>query len=143
MRPIEIFVADPPLPEHRKTITRLLDAYNDTRSGLHDPIVPLAVLLRAEGSDIIVGGLWGVSYWGWLIVEQLFVPETHRAQGIGTALLQRAEASAKSRGCIGVWLLSFSFQTPDFYRNHGYQSFGQLEQYPPGHQCTYFMTRLT
>src|SRR5208282_5533517 len=103
-----------PLPEHRQAIAGLLDAYNDERSGIPDPVAPLALLLRNPGSDAIIGGLWGVSYWRWLFVDLLFVPEAHRGQGLGTALLQQAEDKARERGCIGVWLLSFSFQAPQF-----------------------------
>jgi GNAT superfamily N-acetyltransferase len=140
---LEIVAPHHPLPEHRELITRLLDVYNDERTGIPDPIAPLALLLREPGGELILGGLWGVSYWRWLFVEQLFVPETHRGQGLGTSLLQQAEAKARERDCIGIWLLSFSFQAPDFYRRHGYQSFGSIEAYPPGHTCTYFAKRLS
>lgn len=130
------------LPEHREAIARLLDAYNDVRSGIPDPIAPLALLLREPGSELIVGGLWGVSYWRWMFVDQLFVPEAHRGQGLGTALLKQAETKARERRCIGVWLLSFSFQAPQFYLRQGYKPFGNIEDYPPGHSCTYFVKRL-
>jgi GNAT superfamily N-acetyltransferase len=138
----DIVAPDTPLPEHRQAIAGLLDAYNDERSGIPDPVAPLALLLRNPGSDAIIGGLWGVSYWRWLFVDLLFVPEAHRGQGPGTALLQQAEDKARERGCIGVWLLSFSFQAPQFYRRHGYTAFGSIEAYPPGHSCTYFVKRL-
>jgi len=139
----DIFAPDYPLPEHREAITRLLDAYNDERSGIPDPVSPLALLLREPGSAAIIGGLWGVSYWRWLFVDQLFVPEGNRGQGLGSALLKQAEDKARERGCIGVWLLSFSFQAPHFYRRHGYEAFGSIEDYPPGHRCTYFIKRLS
>jgi len=55
-----------------------------------------------------------------MFVDQLFVPEAHFGQGLGTALLMPAETKARERRCIGVWLLSFSFQTPQFYLRHGF-----------------------
>jgi len=139
---IEIVAPERSLPDHREAITRLLDAYNDDQSGMPDLVTPLALLLREPGDETILGGLWAVSYWRWLFVDQLFVPEMHRGQGLGTALLKLAETKARERGCIGVWLLSFSFQAPDFYRRHGYEPFGSIEDYPPGHRCTYFVKRL-
>jgi GNAT superfamily N-acetyltransferase len=141
MKP-DIAVPDRPLPEHRETIFRLLDLYNDERSLYPDPVAPLAILLKEPGTDTVIGGLWAVSYWKWLFVDQLFVPESCRGQGLGTDLLRRAEAHALQRGCIGVWLLSFSFQAPGFYLRHGYTAFGAIEEYPPGHRCTYFSKRL-
>ena len=83
-----------------------------------------------------------MSYWRWLFVDLLFVPAAHRGQGLGTALLNEAEAKARERGCIGVWLLSFSFQAPQFYQRLGYRPFGTIEDYPPGHNCTYLFKRL-
>jgi GNAT superfamily N-acetyltransferase len=138
----DIIVPDRPLPEHREAIARLLDDYNDARSGSPSPVVPLALLLREPGSDTVIGGLWGVSYWRWLFVDLLFVPEAQRGRGLGTTLLRQAEAKGRERGCLGVWLLSFSFQAPDFYRRLGYSAFGSIEAYPPGHRCTYFSKRL-
>ena len=90
----DIIVLDRPLPEHHEAVTRLLDAYNDKQSSIPDPVAPLALLLREPGSDAIIGGLWGVSYWRWLFVDQLFVPKACRGQGLGTALLKQAEAKA-------------------------------------------------
>ncbi len=139
---VEIVVPETPLPEHRETIFRLLDAFNDERSGLPDPVRPLALLLREPGGEAVLGGLWGVSYWQWLFVDQLFVPEALRGQGLGSELLRRAETMACERDCIGVWLLTFSFQAPAFYRQHGYAEFGHIAEYPPGNGCTYFMKRL-
>ena len=79
----EIVVPLHSLPEHREALTRLLDAYNDKRSGIPDPITRLALLLREPGSDVIIGGLWGVSYWRWMFVDQLFVPESTAVRGLG------------------------------------------------------------
>ena len=139
---LEIIAPDHPLPEHREAITRLLDAYNDAQSGIPDPVAPLTLLLREPGSHAVIGGLWGISYWRWLFVDLLFVPEAHRGQGLGTALLQQADAGARRRGCIGIWLLLFSFQAPQFYRRHGYAAFSGIDDYPPGHECTFFVKRL-
>ncbi|MBW0005875.1 MAG: GNAT family N-acetyltransferase [Hyphomicrobiales bacterium] len=138
----DIIAPDKVLPEHRQAIFRLLDAFNDERTGFPDPVTPLALLLKEPGRDAIIGGLWGVSYWNWLFVDLLIVPAAYRGQGLGTALLKGAEDKARERGCIGVWLLSFSFQAPRFYERHGYHSFGKIEDYPPGHDCTYLFKRL-
>jgi GNAT superfamily N-acetyltransferase len=91
----EIVMPETPLPEHRETIFRLLDAFNDERSGFPDPVRPLALLLREPGSEAVLGGLWGVSYWQWLFVDLLFVPEALRGQGMGSELLGRAETIAR------------------------------------------------
>jgi len=35
---------------------------------------------------------------------------------------------------------TFSFQAPDFYQQRGYQVFGQLDDFPPGHR-RYYLTK--
>ena len=104
-------------------------------------LICVLVLVPFTGIYTFIGGLWGVSYWRWLFVDLLFVPAAHRGQGLGTALLNEAEAKARERGCIGVWLLSFSFQAPQFYQRLGYRPFGTIGDYPPGHNCTYLFKR--
>ena len=74
--------------------------------------------------------LWARVSWGWMFVELLFVPERLRGEGVGTRLLASAEDQARQKGCIGIWLDTFSFQAPDFYRKHGYAAFGALDNYP-------------
>jgi hypothetical protein len=37
------------------------------------------------------------------------------------------------RGCVGVWLDTFSFQARGFYEKLGYRVFGEVADYPPGH----------
>ena len=49
-----------------------------------------------------------------------------------------AEQEALARGCRGVYLDTFSFQAPGFYRKQGYTEFGELEGIPPGHSHYFF-----
>lgn len=121
----------------RTAIGRPLVAYNNAQTGISDHR-PLAVMIREQGA--VVGGLWGRTGYSWLYVELLVVPESLRGQGVGTTLMERAEAEAAQRGCRGVWLDTFSFQARGFYEKLGYRCFGELHDYPPGH-ARYFMTK--
>ena len=60
------------------------------------------------------------------------VPADARGQGLGTQIMQRAEAEALARGCVGAWLDTFEFQARGFYEKLGYACFGQIDGYPPG-----------
>lgn len=57
------------------------------------------------------------------IVENLFVRPQHRGQGIGTALLQDAEAALERRGADTVHLevLAANIDAQGFYESRGYQ----------------------
>jgi predicted N-acetyltransferase YhbS len=90
----------------------------------------------------MVGGLWGRSYYNWLFVDLLVVPDRLQGRGIGAALLGYAEAAARARGCAGVWLDTFSFQAPAYYARHGYGVFGEIADYPKPHRRLFFSKRL-
>ncbi len=95
-------------------------------------------LYDAEGK--VVGGLIGEIYWGWLYINLLFIQDELRRQGYGHKLLTQAEEAARQRGATHVFFDTFSFQSPEFYKQHGYQVFGELKDFPPGH-TRYYMTK--
>ena len=101
----------------------------------------LCFVLRAPDQKI-VGGLIGKTYWDWLYIDLLFVKEELRGRGYGHRLLTMAEDEARKCGAKHAHLDTFSFQAPDFYTQHGYQVFGELKDYPPGHQRYYFTKQL-
>ncbi len=107
-----------------------LAAFNARVIGVAEP-TPVAVFARRDG--VVVGGATGHTQWEWLFVEYLWVSEEFRGEGLGAYLLERAEATARERGCVAVWLDTFSFQAPAFYERFGYRPFGRLDGFPPGH----------
>jgi GNAT superfamily N-acetyltransferase len=121
---------------HRAVLDSLI-AFNDTNAG-PSGYRPVAFAIEDERGSVI-GGLSGAIAYGWLFVELLFVPESLRGRGIGTQLIQRAEAEASARGCHSVWLDTFEFQARGFYERLGYACFGELKNYPAGPR--YFMSK--
>ena len=88
----------------------------------------------------IVGGVIAVTYWDWLYVDLMLIKEELRSRGYGHRLLTLAEDKARQHGAKHVYLDTFSFQAPDFYKKHGYHVFGELKDFPAGH-TRYFMTK--
>jgi GNAT superfamily N-acetyltransferase len=88
----------------------------------------------------IVGGVVAAIYWDWLYIDLMWLEEAHRKCGYGSRLLTMVEAEARQRGAKHAYLDTFSFQALDFYKKHGYQVFGKLRDFPPGHQ-RYFLTK--
>jgi GNAT superfamily N-acetyltransferase len=72
----------------------------------------------------------------------LWVHESLRGQGFGAQLLAAAEAHAREQACTDAYLSTFDFQAPEFYRTRGYQSFGELADYPRGHSYHFMRKRL-
>ena len=88
----------------------------------------------------IAGGLIGETHWGWFYINLMFVKEELRGRGFGHRILTLAEEKARQSGAKHAYLDTFSFQAPDFYEKHGYRVFGELKDFPPGHQ-RYYLTK--
>jgi GNAT superfamily N-acetyltransferase len=114
-----------------------IDAFNDSHTRLGEPDRKLGIFLRDPATGAVQGGVLGVSYYRWLMLDIVFLPAAMRGGGLGRRLVQAAEGEAARRGCIGVWLLSYSFQAPGLYRRLGYQELGTLA-FPGGFQAVFF-----
>jgi GNAT superfamily N-acetyltransferase len=85
--------------------------------------------------------VWGQINWNWLHVGLFWVAEALRGSGYGRRLLAAIEQVARERGCRYAHLDTFSYQARPFYETLGYEVFGQLDDYPPGHK-RFFMKKV-
>ena len=80
-----------------------------------------------------MGGLTGHERWGWLYLDCFWLPRPLRGGGWGSRILGVVENEALGRGCHRARLFTYSFQARGFYEKHGYDVYGVLDDYPPGH----------
>lgn len=99
-------------------------------------------LIEYDSEGNVIAGLLGGTYWGWMYVDILWVHESHRQNGLGSKLLSEAEKEALRRGCHHVHLDTMSWQTPEFYKKHGYTVIGILPDIPNGNQKYLLMKAL-
>jgi len=133
-----ITMTDSPDPADVEVIKQGLDSF-DASQGAFVDWVPLALFARnTEG--VIVAGLTGSTYWGYLYVGRLWTDERFRKAGLGSRLLAEAEHEAQKRGCHSVHLMTGSFNALPFYQKRGYSVFGELQDMPIGH-TQYFMCK--
>lgn len=97
-------------------------------------------LTDETGTD---GGLIAQLYWDWMHIEILAVPERWRGRGLGRQLMEMAEAIGREEGCTGIWVDTYSFQSPGFYEKLGYRPFGRLPDYPKGESRIFFAKMLS
>ena len=126
--------------DRRKVMDGLL-AHNKAQTGDINYENLNFVLRDANGE--VVGGLLGEVYWGWLHVDILWVDERFRKGGLGQKLMDAAEHEAAQRGCHSAFLDTFSFQALPFYLKLGYEIFGELTDFPPGHGRYFLKKKLT
>ncbi|ALB63165.1 Acetyltransferase [Cronobacter condimenti 1330] len=104
----------------------------------HMPMNAQEVIIRVnDAQGNLVGGLTGRSVWGCLHIDFLWVDETLRGQGTGATLIAMAEDEGRKRGCKRVFVDTFSFQAPEFYRKQGYEVYGVAPDYLNNHTRFY------
>jgi GNAT superfamily N-acetyltransferase len=118
-----------------------LTRHNAPLAGPHG-WTPVNLAVRRPGEAQPVGGILANVLYRWLFIHMFYLPEDLRRGGLGAALIARAEAEARARGCVGIWLDTFSFQARPFYEKQGFRVFGTLDDFPPGHSRHFLMKRL-
>lgn len=99
----------------------------------------LCFLLQGADQEI-TGGVIAATHWNWLYIDLMWIKDEFRGQGYGTRLLAMAEEKGRELGARNAYLDTFTFQAPGFYQKHGYQIFGELQDFPTGHQ-RYYLTK--
>lgn len=130
---IRVEIEGQPSEQECRLIDAGLDEFNFAIAGV-DYEKDLWVIARRTDNGIL-GGLKGRTFYAWLYIDWLWVSPDARGHGVGARLLSKAEDAARERGCVGAYVDTFSFQAPDFYRQSGYEEFGKIDGFPPGHAC--------
>lgn len=115
-----------------------ISRYNTQQAG-EDQAQSLCFVVQGPDEEIVAGVI-GATYWNWLHIDLMWVKDELRGRGYGQRLLAMAEEEARRRGAKHVYLDTFSFQAPEFYKKYGYRVFGELADFPAGH-TRYFMTK--
>jgi GNAT superfamily N-acetyltransferase len=121
-------------------IGRGIREYNTQQAG--DPHVGYLCFMLYAPDQSMVGGIIGETHWNWLFIHLMWIKEDARGRGFGHQLLAAAENEGRKRGATNAYLDTFSFQAPEFYKKHGYEVFGVLEDFPPGNKRYYFTKQL-
>lgn len=108
---------------------------------LKTPNEDISFLLK-DDSGKINGGITANMFWHHMHIESLWVDEILRGKGYGRALLERMEKLAYEKGCRFIYLDTFSFQAPEFYKQNGYEAFGVIEDHPKGFNQYFLHKRL-
>ena len=90
-------------------------------------------IVDKEG-NIIAGCSGYVFPWGCMYIDDMWVDEKYRRQGLGSDALQAVEREAERKGCHVLWVGTWDFQARPYYEKHGYEVFATLKDCPVGHE---------
>ncbi|EKS1846074.1 GNAT family N-acetyltransferase [Cronobacter muytjensii] len=132
---MEYRLTDTPDDALKAQIKKQVGLYNAS----HMPVdLRELVITLNDAQGKLTGGLSGRSAWGCLHIDYLWVDETLRGQGVVATLIAMAEEEGRRRGCRHVFVDTFSFQAPTFYRKQGYEKYGEASGYLNQHTRFYF-----
>lgn len=127
--PISIQASTTPDDAAVEQLAGLLGRWNVAKVGE----APNPLFLRAvDANGRLRGGLAGRSWFGLFHIRLLWVRQDVRRQGIGTALVEAAEAEARARGCRQMYLDTFTFEAGPFYERLGFKIMARVEGDPHG-----------
>jgi GNAT superfamily N-acetyltransferase len=123
-------MTDDPARSDRDFLDERIYEYNAATTRITDG--RMLLLTMHDEQEAIIAGLSGWTWGGCMEIEFLWVREEWRGEGLGTQLLAAAEAEGIARGCTQAILSTHSFQAPEFYKKHGYEVYGAVDDYPRG-----------
>lgn len=91
-------------------------------------------------NEKLVGGAIGSIKFGWYFLDELWIDENYRKNGIGTMLIKKIEEYATENKAIGVRMETWNFQARGFYEKMGYKVYATFEDCPPG-TTDYFLRK--
>jgi GNAT superfamily N-acetyltransferase len=136
---MEFHVEDRPDPIDIEFLEAQIRAEARVATGLGDE-VDLAILVREAGKVVA-----GISGWTWgdcCELQNLWVDERFRGQGLATKLIAAAEAEAAARGCTQTIHFTYDFQARALYEQVGYELVSCVEEFPSGTNVLWFRKRL-
>jgi GNAT superfamily N-acetyltransferase len=130
LSPFSISSHDDPPAADWAVVDEGLGDFNDQAAPLHE-VKKLASFARDEAGRVI-GGALGRRWGRCAEIQELWVEESARGQGLGAQLVDAFEAAARAHGCTDFYLETLSFQAPGFYAKLGYRTVHVLDVYPHG-----------
>ncbi len=119
-----------------------IKSYNYQTFGQYD-LKRFAIYMENDDAEIIAG-VYGfkLAKHHTLRMEFVWVKESLRQQGLGTALLKRAEEYAMQQQCRVIQAMTLDFQAPQFYEKSGYTLLGTVPKWFCEHDAVFFSKTL-
>ncbi|MEL7255711.1 MAG: GNAT family N-acetyltransferase [Pseudomonadota bacterium] len=132
-----IDLASPPSEALSACLTDALAEAGQTLTA--DALAPFMFYMRDEAGTFLAGCKGEIAFRS-AHVGELWVHSDLRGQGIGRALLQKAEDHARTQGCIRIHIETRNERARALYEACGFRVFGQLDRYE-GENSYYYLEK--
>jgi GNAT superfamily N-acetyltransferase len=105
----QMVVTDKANPSAQGVIRTGLSQYNQEMAG-HADARSLSVFVSDTSSNRVIGGLLGRTSLGLFFIDLFFLPKALRGNGIGTQVIERAEAEARKRDVLPQFFTQLPFR---------------------------------
>ena len=95
------------------------------------------IFVRDEDGRV-VAGISGIAWGGCCELQAMWVDEPLRGRGLARALMVRAEAEARRRGCALVQFRAYDLLTAGLYERLGYETVGLIQGCPAGSTARWY-----
>lgn len=123
--------------ELKDIVCKGLRQYNIDKTSESDMKLCNDINLVARDNDgNVVGGIMSSTYLMGMYINVLWVHESYRSQGLDSYLVNEAEKILKASGGIYAHTSTYSFQTHEFFKRHGYEAY-DIDDYFIDNICLY------
>jgi GNAT superfamily N-acetyltransferase len=136
----ELVVEDSPAPIDVALLEEQVAAAAIAAAGLGEE-QEFAIFGRGDDGRI-VAGVSAIVWGGCCELQAMWVDESLRNRGLAHALVARAEAEARRRGCALVAFHAYDLLVGRLYERLGYEAVGVIENYPPGSAARWYRKAL-
>lgn len=84
-----------------------------------DPIRTFSICIEGLSQELL-GGAKGVTYYGCLYIDMLWIDRSLRHQGWGSKVMMEAERIGRERGCTFATVNTMDWEALSFYQKRGY-----------------------
>ncbi len=122
------------LPDDQSALLLVDDGigkYNEAAEPRLNDVRHLSCFAR-DANGVAIAGAVGRTWGQNAELQQIWLPEPMRKQGLGGALLREFENAARARTCTLIYLETWTFQARGFYEKQGYSVALEIAGYAPG-----------
>lgn len=99
------------------------------------------ISLGVYDKDRVIGGIVAIINYYEMEVKYLAIHKEYRNLKLGSKLIEQIEEMAAEQGVITVTLTTQDYQAREFYEQHGYTLFGQLDNVPRPNEVRYYFSK--